>query len=693
MLLYCNAFAQEFFSYSEGTEFTSITVDANKNVWAGTKGKGLHHLHRATVEFIKTEVIGDNYFISSLATDDLGNLWVANSGTEFTHNVGGIHSVNINAFEDTRRYSADNNFECFDFFERDGVATRDPRCIRVDKNNKVWSAHGYHDITVDAFYAITPGSLCFKEADADIFTTLGGWNDYDNGIKSEELPYPAYTCDIPATANPGTRNCTAMAIGDTEALMSVYPYTAKDGLVDLPARVLRYDLDGNYLGAETHESMGVPNGGVFNGIYIDKAYNEFVSISPAGRGFAVKSCNEWTYMPMSMFSIAPENTRINDNAIWGNKDGDVFFGTDQGLLVYNGCGSVTNADAYTFYSTDNILPVNNILGGFSQDSVNTWLATSDGIRKVVGKFEDLEYVIVEDCSSTGDTSVAYIQDLKKGFESGINTNNRSYHKYVIETEICTKEGPEDNKCCLETVFNLMRNDVSNTAPVPGDFPLDNINPLTLQFATKNQLKAVVDNVNAWEGVRDEDSNPTGAIRTIKSVSPFGIDFSIFAVDNSSISLLAFGPSELFMKFQGLFKSLEEKQNAYNPPEAFTCLDYRLYNNINLIVRRRFFKRKIDIFFGNKLENTEYDRVYLVVEEPRFTITNYTAEGHFLYPGYVQRKVVKEGNSIKVITTGEGLQYCGDGLWGNINANGNIIVGAIIFKNIDLRLKKNFEDLE
>jgi hypothetical protein len=61
----------------------------------------------------------------------------------------------------------------------------------------------------------------------------------------------------------------------------------------------------------------------------------------------------------------------------------------------------------------------------------------------------------------------------------------------------------------------------------------------------------------------------------------------------------------------------------------------------------------------------------------------------LYPGKVFRSVVEECGKVKIVTIGTGLSYCGDGKPGEINAIGNIIVGSILFKNIDLRLKKAF----
>ena len=66
----------------------------------------------------------------------------------------------------------------------------------------------------------------------------------------------------------------------------------------------------------------------------------------------------------------------------------------------------------------------------------------------------------------------------------------------------------------------------------------------------------------------------------------------------------------------------------------------------------------------------------------FTVTNHTVEGkHMLHPGYVTRMVVQEGNTIRVVTIGEGI-----GPYGTFNE----ILGPVEFTRLDLKLRAAIE---
>src|SRR5690606_16925586 len=100
----------------------------------------------------------------------------------------------------------------------------------------------------------------------------------------------------------------------------------------------------------------------------------------------------------------------------------------------------------------------------------------------------------------------------------------------------------------------------------------------------------------------------------------------------------------------------------------------------------------EICWDSELESAIYDPIVVYPSDKDYTITNYTKDGHFLWPGKVTRQVVEECGKVKIVTIGEGLQYCGDNKLGKMNAKGNVVVGAILFRNIDFRLKRTFEEL-
>jgi hypothetical protein len=82
-------------------------------------------------------------------------------------------------------------------------------------------------------------------------------------------------------------------------------------------------------------------------------------------------------------SPLPYNARINFNAI-SEVNGEIWFGTSRGLLVYNGVGPLTECASYTLYTTANGLPSNNITDVvFDTNTFDVWLTTDNGIVKII----------------------------------------------------------------------------------------------------------------------------------------------------------------------------------------------------------------------------------------------------------------------------------------------------------------------
>ncbi len=73
----------------------------------------------------------------------------------------------------------------------------------------------------------------------------------------------------------------------------------------------------------------------------------------------------------------------------------------------------------------------------------------------------------------------------------------------------------------------------------------------------------------------------------------------------------------------------------------------------------------------------------------FTLTNYTQPGHFLYPGKVFRSVVEECGKVKIVTIGIRFKLLRRWQTRRNKRHWKYHRGSILFKNIDLRLKKAF----
>jgi hypothetical protein len=82
---------------------------------------------------------------------------------------------------------------------------------------------------------------------------------------------------------------------------------------------------------------------------------------------------------------------------------------------------------------------------------------------------------------------------------------------------------------------------------------------------------------------------------------------------------------------------------------------------------------------------------IIVDEGKKCITNYTLNGHFLYPGKVQRCLFADGcdGKIKIITTGAGFTTCTGNWVGRRVKDMNIYIGKYAFDHIDKRLIYDF----
>lgn len=709
-------------AYNEGQAYTCITTDSSGNVWAGTNKEGLFYLNQKkyALSFDKLNVVNDNFdlekfSIQAIAADPEGdNLWVGHEGTGgLAAAQGGIERVNINypTFE-SQHYGANADTKCTSFpnIDRDGLPTRNTTSITVDHFGTVWSAHEKHR-TEKVFF---PGGLAFKRKTATDFTPKGTWGNRES---SPELPYPAYTCGLPSdvTKTPQSRNFTSVGVGDGEVWTSSFPY---EDIYETnhPARILRYDLSGNYLGEVTLRDVGFPENsfGVFNGIYRSSECGAWVTLS-GGKGFAVKNGDYWELFEASRLpDVLVDGIRFSNNAIWGNDYGEVFMGTNKGLIVFDGFGQIDDVNSYHLYtSQEDELISDKITGGYAQQDTIQWIATDNGIMRLklglstdyITDTDEEEEGVYEDC--IGETAIPeYYEDLSL-IEEGwpLEKGNNSYHYYKIETELCREDGPNGENCNVNYIFDMIKANATLTAPAVEDFPLDNLTPPLLAYLSFNEgeLDVLEQNVNYWEA-SPSFFNSSGRIQRISDVMPGWGKYS-----SRDDAIPFFFHLDLTSRF--LYEDdLKELAIKSNPKEAISCQRYILPNNSNFVTRRAIFKVMFDILYcGDLLESPVYDPIVMVIDEDNKSFINYTLKGHQLYPGKVTRKLVADCGSVKMVSVGVGSQYCDAELIrmgvniaeydfklfdiGKLVSIGNEVVGTILFKNIDLRLIKAFEEEE
>jgi hypothetical protein len=687
LLPFCLHAQMQLSSYNQGTSFTCIAVDSNYNIWAGNS-TGVYQLDKLNNPNATafTALAGTaNYNVQALAADHAGYIWAGHNGRGGSTAVGGgIEQIPINNPAGRVHFSPDRNAQCFTFLARNGIGTLNCAGLAVDSSGTVWSAHKYNDLTSSPDYILTPGTFSFKYEGAASFVSHGTYQDYITGADPAEFPYPAYTCNPTPTQTAQSRNVYSVAAGKNEAWISVAAYTGKSG-VFFPARILKYNLDGTYTGIfADFATIGIPAGGIFNGLWLTPSGDLWVTLS-AGKGFAVRHRGNWTYVNTANLScIFPAGALINANAIWGNRLGQVFIGTNKGLIVYSGTGSVNSKNSYTLYTAaTNGLISDQILGGVAEKDSIQWIATSNGIMSsTLGR----NYPLTADSTDYTVCNQQAINDIEDQTNQNL-TGRQDYHVYRVETEVCATTGPNGSNCNAEYVYKLMKHDASLQAPTPWDFPYDVLSTPMLLNADKNTVvNMVYQHVNAFDPATASDTNTNGGIKYISQV-----------LDGAYLALHHLAPTNAKIPWLSEYVDKDkrgywmERQKADNPDSVVACHTYNLYNSPYLINDRIAYDLTIDnVSCGNKLHDIAYDQVWIYPDDKHLTLTNYTQPGHFLYPGKVFRSVVEECGKVKVVTVGSGLSYCGDGTPGRINAIGNIIVGSILFKNIDLRLKKAFE---
>jgi hypothetical protein len=378
-------------------------------------------------------------------------------------------------------------------------------------------------------------------------------------------------------------------------------------------------------------------------------------------------------------------TLMNSNAIWGNRFGQVFIGTNNGLIVYRGTGPVDSNKSYSLYTAaTHGLISNQILAGSSEKDSIQWIATSNGIMRST---LSSNYPYSQDTLDYHYCNNPTIDSIENILSQNV-TNRKDYHKYRVETPICSLGGPNGSKCNAQFIYRLMAQNANLNILTPSDFPLDLPSPVLLYFADKAATTLMVDQYINAPNPPWYSTVGTNRVKYISDVlSPL---YSLYqkALPNT-------GRVPFLQSAEELARYLPNSQQSQaNPTSVVQCGTYKLYSSPIYIVSNILYDILIDNRppCGDKVENIYYNEVWIFHNDRDLTITNYTKPGHILYPGTVKRKVIEECGMVKVITEGTGLQYCGDNEVGKRNAIANIIIGSILFKNIDYRLKKVFESI-
>lgn len=306
--------------------FTAIAVGKHGQVWAGTANQGLYRY--INNDWQKSFNLTNN-LIQDMKADQDGGIFIAQSGSSGAQAING----GINYFPDT-------TFSSMNYYGATlGAPTRYARSLFVDTSRYnapsapllplFWTAHMAH---------ITGG-----------VSTSGGLG---RGLNTAS-PFLFTNRSGIETTN-GLGSCQAIGGNANE----IWVFAANNFS---RGQILRYNANTGSQVLPTYDTTNVFNGllpGLFTAraIYFDAKGHQWIGI--IGQGLLVKNANVWK--KVSFPELFTSNIFINTNAIAGDKTGNVYIGTTNGLIMYKAGHPIDELASYIRYTTADGLPSLNV---------------------------------------------------------------------------------------------------------------------------------------------------------------------------------------------------------------------------------------------------------------------------------------------------------------------------------------------
>jgi hypothetical protein len=358
--------------------FKTIAIDRFGSVWAGTQYGGLYIFSGATSTWSKSSLLS-NVFINDIKADPKGGVWVAQSGIMGASASEGNRQGAVSFFADETFSSiADYGVDAIGL---GGLNSRNVRAIWVDTATvnkgelglpRVWATQA----TFLTNSNTTAGGIAMGTNPA------GSWKF--NKIKKGLQIFP--NTNIQST---GTPSCDAIGGNRHEVWISVRTnYGGSDilrfdpkngnflggydetGAYNNKRRIYK-DVQPNYTSSETKDIL--QPGFRLNAIHFDGEGRKWLGM--ANTGLVVVEGSVWTKPNLS--NLLADGYSINNNAIAEDEEGNVFFGTTAGILMYKAGENVYLSSSYQLITINNGLPSNNVTGVCADTKNQRILITTD----------------------------------------------------------------------------------------------------------------------------------------------------------------------------------------------------------------------------------------------------------------------------------------------------------------------------
>ena len=329
------------FATNATNAFTSIGIGKDGQIWAGTSRQGLFRYDGK--EWEKSSQLSD-HVINDIESDRDGGIWIAQSGHTGAQAIGG----GISYFPGT----TDAGYTYYGVIQGK-VPSRNARSLFIDTTPvasatlmTIWSGH---------FANLTAGT-----------SSSGG---VGHGLDANGI---FRTIQEGLNTKDGTGSI--QSIGGNDKEIWAYALNNKPGTSESEILIYRV-TDGSLVRTIDATTMGVPANFQARAIYLDVKGRAWIGLSSGG--VVVFDGSKWE--PVNFPELFPAATLVNNNAITGDEEGNVFIGTTSGLIVFSG-GPLNKSDSYQRFTTDDELPSSNVrFIAVDTSTSKLLLATDNGI--------------------------------------------------------------------------------------------------------------------------------------------------------------------------------------------------------------------------------------------------------------------------------------------------------------------------
>jgi len=353
-----NSFFSEYYTQFQGMpesagQINTLFIDSQNRIWAGTvTGLFLYKPEKNKFIAIPSERANTKTNIQQITEDDLGKVWIgSNSGI---WNYTRQQLVLISPFPS--KQSVNKLVSVNDQI----VFGTSKGLFSLNKN----SGH-YKKITLLSYKDFNVKSILFTGEDYLIGTFKNGLyktdNNFNNTEKIYSLPYSSQNIPIVDLSIDKSGN--------------IYVASEGDGLLILDKNL---KLSSHYLQEETNTLSLSDNN--LNGLFLDKFNTLWVSTESGQINSINLKQNNFEFLrhdPKKYSSLADNYT----TAIEEDRNGNVWFGTRQGLSVWNRrLDSWQHLKNLSFKYSSNIP---DIIRDLQADNMHMWVATyNDGLYKI-----------------------------------------------------------------------------------------------------------------------------------------------------------------------------------------------------------------------------------------------------------------------------------------------------------------------